>query len=178
MTKNQLDSIVKRVGSWFDGTLMLYFDPRGIVKDPQMRAWIERYTKEYGEFDEAGCFWITGWWILRDAIEATKSVDVNVLKKYVGNMSRGVLTLEGYTQLFARPDMNNFRTVDAAPGHGIGIVKNGKMEFHKQVTVKEQYLVSIKILNMVDIYKKYWEKYGKPTFPPEKGEYDFADLDK
>jgi hypothetical protein len=31
---------------------------------------------------------------------------------------------------------------------------------------------------MVDAYKKYWENYGKPTFPPEKSEFDFADLDK
>ena len=116
--------------------------------------------------------------MLRDAVNNTKSVDVEVLKKYLDKMPRGVMTLTGYSQLFARPDLDNYRTIDVAPGHGVGIIKNGKMGYFKQVSVKDQYLVSIKAYNMVDTYKKYWEKFGKPTFPPEKSEFDFADLDK
>ena len=89
------------------------------------------------------------------------------------------MALNGYVQMFARPDMNNFRTMDVAPGHAIGIVKNGKMEPFKMVTVKDQYLVSIRAYHQVDTYKKYWEKYGRPKFPAEQGGYfDFADLDK
>jgi branched-chain amino acid transport system substrate-binding protein len=178
VNKAQLESIVKKVGSYFDGTELLYFDPRGIQKDPEMLKWLDLYTKEYGEFNESGCFWTGGWWILRDAVNNTKSVDVEVLKKYLDKMPRGVMTLTGYSQLFARPDLENYRTIDVAPGHGVGIIKNGKMEYFKQVTVKDQYLVSIKAYNLVDPYKKYWEKYGKPNFPPEKSEFDFADLDK
>lgn len=178
VNKSQLESIVKKVGSYFDGTELLYFDPRGIQKDPEMLKWLDLYTKEYGEFNESGCFWTGGWWILRDAVNKTKSVDVEVLKKYLDKMPTGVMTLTGYSQLFARPDLGNYRTIDVAPGHGVGIIKNGKMEYFKQVTVKDQYLVSIKAYNLVDPFKKYWEKYGKPTFPPEKSEFDFADLDK
>lgn len=178
INKSHLENIVKRVGSYFDGTELLYFDPRGIQKDPEMIKWLDLYTKEYGEFNESGCFWTAGWWILRDAVNNTKSVDVEVLKKYLDKMPRGVMTLTGYSQLFARPDLGNYRTIDVAPGHGVGIIKNGKMEYFKQVTVKDQYLVSIKAYNLVDPFKKYWEKYGKPTFPPEKSEFDFADLDK
>lgn len=177
VNKSQLENIVKRVGNWFDGTELLYFDPRGIQKDPEMLEWLDRYTKEYGEFNESGCFWIQGWWVLRDAVNNTQSVDVEVLKKYLDSQSHGVMTLTGYLQLFARPDLGNYRPIDGAPGHGIGIIKNGNMAYYKQVTVKDQYLVSIKAYGMVDTYKKYWEEYGKPTFPPEESVFDFKDLD-
>jgi hypothetical protein len=93
-------------------------------------------------------------------------------------MPHGVMTLDGYSQIFARPDVNNLRTIDCAPGHGIGMIKNGVMDFYRQVTVKDQYLVSIKAYNLIDVYQKYWDKYGKPTFPPEKSVFDFADLTK
>jgi hypothetical protein len=178
MTKHQMASLVTKVGSWFDGTIMLNFDPRDFQTDPGMRQWIDRYTKEYGTFDEAGCYPINGWWILKDAIEKTKSVDVEVLRKYVANGHRPVLTMEGYAQLFARPDLSNFRTIDVAAGLPLGMVKNGKLGFYKLVGVKDQYLSTIKVLGQTDVYKKYWEKYGKPIFPPEKAEVDFADLDK
>jgi hypothetical protein len=26
------------------------------------------------------------------------------------------------------------------------------------------------------VYKKYWEQYGKPTFPPQPSLFDFADM--
>lgn len=178
INKNQLENIVKRVGGFFDGTELLYFDPRGIQKDPEMLKWLDRYTKEYGEFNESGCVWIAGWWMLREAVNKTQSIEVPVLKKYFDNMPTGVMTLTGYSQLFARPDLGNIRTIDGAPGHGIAIIKNGKMEYLKQVTVKDQYLISIKAYGLVDIYKKHWAEHGKPTFPPEPSVFDFADLDK
>ncbi len=179
VNKNQLDNIVKKVGNWFDGTELLFFDPRGTQKDPEMLKWLDLYVKEYKEFNESGCFWIRGFFMLKDAIDNTKSTDVAVLKKYLDSMPHAVMALNGYVQMFARPDMNNFRTMDVAPGHAIGIVKNGKMEPFKMVTVKDQYLVSIRAYHQVDTYKKYWEKYGKPKFPAEQGGYfDFADLDK
>jgi branched-chain amino acid transport system substrate-binding protein len=177
LNKNQYDNLLQRVGKeYMEGTEMLYFDPRGIQKDPTMLKWLDEYTKEYGEFVETGCFWISGWWFLKDALEATKSTDTEVLKKYLDNMPHGVMTLDGYSQLFARPDVNNLRTIDCAPGHGIGMIKNGVMDFYRQVTVKDQYLVSIKAYNLVDVYQKYWDKYGKPTFPPEQAVFDFSDL--
>jgi ABC-type branched-subunit amino acid transport system substrate-binding protein len=179
INENQLSNLVKKVGSYADGTELLFFDPRGTQKDPEMLKWLDLYTKEYKEFNESGTNWVRGFFVLKDAIDNTKSTDVPVLKKYLDNMPHAVMSLCGYVQMFARPDMGNYRTIDAAPGHPIGIVKNGKMEPYKIVTVKDQYLVSIKAYKLVDVYKKYWEKYGKPKFPKEEGGYfDFADLDK
>ena len=175
----QMDNMVKKVGDYVEGIEMLYFDPRGIPtvqNNPEMVEWLDRYKQEYGEFNETGCAWVAGYFVLRDAINKTQSLDVDVLKKYLENMPTGVMTLTGYTQLFARPDLGNTRTVDGAPGHGIGIVKNGKMVFLKQVTVKDQYLVSVKAYNLVDVYKKYWDQYGMPVFPPEQSVLDFTKL--
>jgi hypothetical protein len=174
-------SIASKVGAYFDGAETIYLDPRGIPEiaaNPQMKALMDRYTKEYGEFVPDGCFWIGGWFILMDAIKATQSVDTTVLKDYLGKGPKATLTFGGYTQLFARPDLKQYRTVDAAPGSGRGVIKNGKLVYLDQLTVKDEYLVTIKLHNLVDAYQQYWDKYGKPTFPPEKSIYDFSDLKK
>ena len=84
--KDTLANVVKKVGSFFDGSEMLYFDPRGIpivTQNPEMKALLNRYVKEYGEFQTEGCFWVGAWFVLKDAIKATKSVDPAVLKSYL-----------------------------------------------------------------------------------------------
>jgi hypothetical protein len=86
------------------------------------------------------------------------------------------MTLGGYSQLFARPDRGVLQTVDVAPGHGIGIVKDSQLKLLKKVSVKDQYLVSIKVYGLVDTYQKYWEKYGRPKFPNEPSLIDFKDI--
>ncbi len=173
--KDTLANVIKKVGPFFDGTEMLYFDPRGIpivMQNQEMKALLDRYSKEYGEFQTEGCFWVGAWFILRDAIKGAKSVDVDVLKKYLEKGPPPTLTMVGYTQLHARPDLNQLRTVDAPPGHGIGVVKNGQLGFTSQITMQDQYLVSLKSYSMtnqykgiLDTYQKYWDKYGRPKFP-------------
>jgi hypothetical protein len=48
----------------------------------------------------------------------------------------------------------------------------------KTVTVKDQYLVSIKAYGLLDLYQKYWEQYGYPTLPKQESLFDFVDLKK
>ena len=174
-------NIIKRVGSYFDGAEMLYTDPRGIpivANDPEMKALIERYEKEYGEFNTEGCLWLTGWFYLKDAMKATQSVDTTVLKDYLGQGKSNPLSMSGYCQLFARPDINQYRTVDGAPASGRAVVKNGKLEYIGQITAKDQYIATIKYHKMQDVFEKYWEEYGKPKFADEKSTLDFSDLYK
>lgn len=52
-------------------------------------------------------------------------------------------TLTGHSQLFARPDIQNFKTVDSAPGHYIGVVRDGKFAYSSTIACKDQYLSSI-----------------------------------
>jgi len=148
------------------------------MKNPKILALYDRYTKEYGEFRTEGCWWVGGWFFFEDAVNATKSIDIDVLRNYLFNSKKGVATLEGHSQLFARPDLQNFRTIDVAPGHPVGMIKNGKLVPIKQVSVKDQYLVAIKCYNLVDVYQKYWDQYGYPKFPDEPSLYDFGDMKK
>jgi len=174
-------NIIKRVGSYFDGAEMFYNDPRGIpivAKDPEMKELIDRYIKEYGEFRTEGCLWLTGWFTLKDAMMATNSVDPTVLKDYLAKGPKPPLSLSGYSELYPRPDIDQFRTTDGGPGNGRGVVKNGKLEYIGQITTKDQYIATIKVHNLVDVYQKYWDKYGKPKFPNEPSVLDFSDLTK
>lgn len=172
-------NIIKRVGSYFDGMEMLYTDPRGVpivAKDPAMKGLIDRYTKEYGEFHTEGCIWLSGWFYLIDAMNATGSVDPAVLKDYLAKGPKPPLTLAGYSLLYARPDIKRLRTTDGAPGSGRGIVKNGKLEYVGQITTKDQYLATIRLRKLVDVYEKYWDQNGKPKFSNEPSVLDFKDL--
>jgi branched-chain amino acid transport system substrate-binding protein len=175
------NNIIKRVGAYFDGSEMLYTDPRGIpivAGDPEMKALIDRYTKEYGEFHTEGCLWLTGWFVLKDAMMAAQSVDTTVLKDFIAKGERTPLTMTGYCTLFARPEINQYRAVDGSTGAGRGVVKNGKLEYVGQMTPKDNYIATIKFHKLQDVYQKYWDKYGKPKFPPEKSTLDFSDLTK
>ena len=146
-------------------------------QDPAMLDLMDAYTKEYGTFVEDGVIWMCNWFILKDAIDNTQSVDVEVIKAYLDNQPHGVKTLTGYCQLFARPDAGNLRTVSGEPDGFVGVVKDGKGVPLRAVTVKDHYLSSILSNGLVDVYKAYWEQYGYPTFPAaETSVIKFSDL--
>jgi branched-chain amino acid transport system substrate-binding protein len=174
-----LENIVKKVGKeYVEGWECVYFDPRGIVKDPEMVALMDRYVKEYGTWRSEGCFWVGSWFLFKDAVEKTQSVDVETIVKYLKNSKTAVRTFGDYSQLFARPDINNYKTIDVAAGLFVGTVKDGKLTPLKPVTVKDHYLVSIKAYGLVDVYEKYWAQYGRPMFPKQSSLFDFSDLKK
>ena len=172
-----LENIITQVGEeYVEGWTGMYYDPRGIQKDPEMLALIDRYQQEYGEFRQEGIFWIGPWFLFEDAVNATQSTDVDAITDYLKSMDHGVNTICGYTQLFARPDVGIMSTVDSAPGHYMFEVVDGQMVAKRTVSVKDQYLVSIKALGLVEPFQAYWDENGKPTFPEEESLFDFSDL--
>lgn len=179
MTPFVFDACLARVGKeYLEGTESLYFDPRGIQKDPKMLELVNRYIKEYGEFQIEGIGWLWSWFPFRDAVESTGSIDPEALRKYLQNSKKATMGLLGYVQLFARPDKGNFKTIDAAPTTPVSIVRNGKLTGLKVASVKDQYLVSIKSYGTVEAYQKYWDTYGYPKFPDEPSIFDYKDLKK
>jgi ABC-type branched-subunit amino acid transport system substrate-binding protein len=174
-----LENIVKKVGkSYVEGWESVYFDPKGILKDQEIVALMDRYVKEYGTWHPEGCFWVGSWFLFKDAVEKTQSTNVDILVRYLKDSKAAVRTFGDYSQLVARPDVNNFKTVDVAAGLFIGTIKDGKLRPLKPVSVKDHYLVSVKAYGLVDIYEKYWAQHGRPVFPPQHSLFDFSDLKK
>jgi len=154
-------------------------DPRGYQTDPRMLSFMDAYAKEYGKLETDGTQSAGNWFLLEDAINATKSVDVDTIKNYLDNSKHAVRTIVGFVQLFARPDLGNYRTICGAPSHPIQKIHDGKLVNFATVTIKDQYLFSIVSNGLVDKYKAYWAQYGYPTFPAdEKGKnaLNFSDL--
>jgi ABC-type branched-subunit amino acid transport system substrate-binding protein len=144
-------------------------DPRMYPNQPaEITALLDAYTKEYGEFQSGGCMWVSYWFILKDAIDHTQSVDVEVLKVYLDKSDHPVRTLTGWCQLFARPDAKNLRTISGEPADFVGTVTGGKQVPVQMVAIKDHYLASIASYGLVEVYKAYWEQYGYPTYPADQ----------
>jgi hypothetical protein len=60
----------------------------------------------------------------------------------------------------------------------VGTIKDGKLVPSGIITIKDEYLVSIKCYGLVDVYEKYWAEYGRPTFPKQDSLFDYDDLEK
>jgi branched-chain amino acid transport system substrate-binding protein len=162
-------SVIAHCGkAYVEGWELGIQDPRGIQKDPEMLSYIDAYTKEYGEFNSAGCVWMAYWFTLKDAINATQSVDVDVVKAYLDNQPKAVKTLTGYTKLLARPDAGNMRTISGEPAQYMATVKDGVIVPYQAISVKDHYLATIMSLRMEEVYKAYWAQYGYPTFPADQ----------
>jgi hypothetical protein len=172
-----VDNMAAQVGKeYIEGMLGMYYDPRGIQTDPTMLSYIDRYTKEYGDFHMDGVFWVGPWFLFEEAVNTAQSTDVDAITNVLKSMDHGVRTLCGYTQLFARPDLGILDTIDSAPGHYLCQIKDGKMTPNGSVAVKDQYLVSIKALGLVEPFKQHWAEHGQPTFPDEESVFDFSML--
>jgi len=170
-------NLVTAVGKEFiEGGESLSVDPRGFQKDPEMLAIIDAYLKEYGDFRTVALLQGAPWFVLKDAIEQTQSVDVEAIKKYLDNSTHAVKTLTAYAQLFARPDLGNYRTICGTPVDLLARIRDGKFETFATIGPKTHYLCTILSYDLVDIYKKYWEEYGYPTFPDEPSAISFSDL--
>jgi ABC-type branched-subunit amino acid transport system substrate-binding protein len=174
-----LENCIKRVGvEYMEGMETGSYDPVGVETDPQTLAYIDAYKAMYGDWFSGGCFWVGPWFVFEDAVNATQSTDVDTLVAYLKDSKNGVRTLTGYSQLFARPDIQNFKTVDSAPGHYIGVVKDGKFVYLSTIACKDQYLSSILVYGLQDVYTAYWEQYGTPTFPDQPSRLEITDLQK
>jgi branched-chain amino acid transport system substrate-binding protein len=164
------DAVLTHCGKAFmEGWQFFLQDPRLYPNQPaETMAYLDAYTKEYGDFQTGGCMWVAYWFIFKDAIEHTQSLDVDVLKAYLDKSDHAVRTLTGMCQLFARPDANNLRTISGEPADFVATIKDGKIVPVQGIAIKDHYLASILSYGLVDVYKAYWDKYGYPKFPAEQ----------
>ena len=76
---SNLANIIPHTGkAWVEGWETGMTDPRFYPnQDPAMLALLDAYIKEYGTFHDDGWPWVSNWFVLKDAIDNTQSVDVD-----------------------------------------------------------------------------------------------------
>ena len=170
MSQAVLDTLVTNVGkAAVEGGEVASPDSRDSTTDPRLLSLIDAYIATYGKWESDGS--PVDFIVLEAAINATQSVDTDVITKYLGNSPAPVEELgKYYVELFARPDLNNYRTISGGNSGPMGLIHDGKLVPGPIVPMKDQYLFTIISQGLGDTYKAYWEQYGYPTFPAsEKG---------
>jgi len=161
-----IKDIVAKVGpEYLEGSMSALFDARQYQKDPEMVKYIKAYEKEYGEWNIEGVMWMGPWFTFKSAVEATQSLDVDVLANYLSKSPPPVRTLCGWRTAIARPDLGNLRTVAAVNSLWKGIMKGGKMVPFAPLSSEFIYKSFVESYGMKDIYEKYWKEHGYPKFP-------------
>jgi hypothetical protein len=147
-------------------------DPRLYQTDKRMLSIMAAYEKEYGKFETDGITDTIQFLMLEYGINATQSVDVDVIKAFFDNDPPVFQSLGGWTKLVARPDAGNYRTnVLCGSGHN-GIISDGKVVPGPVTTEKDQYLFTILSMKLLDYYKPYWVEKGYPKFSAWSKQYD------
>ena len=147
-------------------------DPRGYQTDPRLASIMNAYTTEYGKFETDALNDTVQFLQLEAAINATQSVDVDVIKNYLDNKPPPLQTVYGWAVLVARPDLGNNRTNVMVHSNPVGLIRDGQQIAGPRVTAKDQYLYAITNNKLEDAYKAYWAEYGYPMFPPSDKPYE------
>ena len=164
---NELKEVSDKIGpEYLEGTMPSFYDARSYQKDPEMLKYVNAYQKEYNEWNDDGVFWVGGnWFAFRGAVDATQSLDVDVLAKYLSDSPAPVKTLTGWRTGIARPDLGNLRTVAAVNSLWKGIVKGGKIIPYMPVGSSLIYKSFIQGYGTTETYEKYWKEHKYPKFP-------------
>lgn len=144
--------IVEKVGpDAAEGSLGIFKDPRQYRKEKWALDLCDAYEKKYGVWETDATNWIAGWFILLAAVKKADSLEVDDLTKAMNGIE--VDCLDAKRRFVPRPDMKNPRTCDSAYEQFPGIVKNGKFQLIKIMSVDEDYEASIKSFGLQDVYK-------------------------
>lgn len=144
--------IVEKVGpDAAEGSLGIFKDPRQYRKEKWALDLCDAYEKKYGVWETDATNWIAGWFILLAAVKKADSLGVDDLTKAMNGIA--VDCLDAKRRFVPRPDMKNPRTCDSAYEQFPGIVKNGKFQLIKIMSVDEDYEASIRSFGLEDVYK-------------------------
>jgi hypothetical protein len=169
MSPNDLANLVATVGkASVEGGEVFSQDPTGYQTNPRMVSYFDAYAAKYGQLDMDAISALNPMFLFEDAINGTRSIDVDVIKAYLDNLDHPVRGTLGWIGLFARPDLGNTRTICGGWSHPIQKITDGKLVNFSVVTLKDQYLFSVITSGKVDSFKAYWAQYGYPKFPAEE----------
>ena len=144
--------VVEKVGPQaIEGALGLFKDPRQYRKEKWVLELCDAYEKKYGVWETDAVNWIAGWFIFTAAVQKANSLEVEDLVKAMNGLE--VDTLDAKRRFVARPDKNNPRTCDAVPEYMTGIVKAGKFQLLKALSIEDNYTMTIKAFGLEAAYK-------------------------
>jgi ABC-type branched-subunit amino acid transport system substrate-binding protein len=144
--------VVEKFGpEMIEGSLGLFKDPRQYRKEKWVLELCDAYEKKYGLWETDAVNWITGWFSLMAAIKKADSVEVEDLVKALNGLEFDAL--DARRRFVARPDKNNPRTCDAVPEYATGVVKDGKFQLLKMLSIEENYSMSIRAFGLEAVYK-------------------------
>jgi branched-chain amino acid transport system substrate-binding protein len=184
MSQDALDAIVAQTGKEaVEGGMCSQYgaDPRIWATDPRILSILDAYVEEYGKLEFDGVADLNMFLPLEAAINATQSVDTDVIKNYLDNSPAPVLTVYGGKMMrVARPDIGNYRTSGAIMTIPSVVIHDGKlMPGDWWLTAHDSYLFSIMQNKLEDVYKAYWDEYGYPSFPADEKKWEvlkYSDL--
>jgi ABC-type branched-subunit amino acid transport system substrate-binding protein len=144
--------IVDKFGpEMIEGSLGQFKDPRQYRKEKWALELCDAYEKKYGVWETDAVNWIAGWFSLMAAIKKADSIEVEDLVKALNGLE--VNTLDARQRFVARPDKNNTRTCDAVPEQPAGIMKDGKFQLLRMLSIEEDYSMTIRAFGLEAAYK-------------------------
>ena len=144
--------IIEKVGpEAIEGSVGGFKDPRQYRTEKWVLDLCDAYEKKYGIWETDAVNWIAGWFALTTAMKKADSFEVEDLTKALHGLE--VNALDARHRFAARPDKNNPRTCDAITETMPGVVKNGKFQVMKVLSIDESYALTIKSYGLEEVYK-------------------------
>jgi branched-chain amino acid transport system substrate-binding protein len=143
VTKVSPDAIEGAVGN--------FKDPRQFRKEKWILDLCDAYEKKYGVWETDSVNWVAGWFMFNAAVKKANSLEVEDLVKALNGLEAD--TLDAKRRFVTRPDKNNSRTCDSVEEQAPGIVKNGKFQVSKLISIDENYRDTIRAYGLQDVYK-------------------------
>ena len=144
--------VVEKVGpEAIEGAFGGFKDPRQYRKEKWVLELCDAYEKKYGVWETDATNWISGWFVFMAAVKKANSLEVEDLTKAMTGLE--VDCLDVHRRFVPRPDMKNPRSCDSVDERVSGVVKNGKFQVTKIVSIEENYEATIRSFGLEDVYK-------------------------
>jgi len=145
--------IVEKVGPQaIEGAVGGFKDPRQYRKEKWVLELCDAYEKKYGVWESDATNWVAGWFVFLEAVKKANSLEVDSLARALDGLE--VDCLDARRKFVARPDMKNPRTCDSVDERVSGVVKNGKFQVSKIISIRENYDETIRSFGLEEVYKK------------------------
>jgi hypothetical protein len=128
--------IVAKVGpDAIEGAVGGFKNPKEYRKERWVLELCDAYEKKYGVWETDAVNWITGWFAFMAAVKKAKFDALDYKRRFV-----------------PRPDRKNPRTCDSVGEQVPGVVKNGRFQVIKLMSIDENYKKTVEAFGLQKVY--------------------------